>query len=167
GAEDELRMGDRAVVAGDDEVALEAERLAEPFDHAAGIVVAHGCDHRGFRGLRLLSHRESSVGFDVTPSAPPGSRRLGRTAATRITLTTRAPSDGVYVGGRAVEHPGPRSRSLLPGHPADRDVAPPADRRQLPDAGAADHAFSVAGESGRARLRRAHAERDRGDLHPG
>src|SRR5262249_58718549 len=63
GAEDELRVRDRAVVARNDEVALEAERLAEPFDHAAGIVVAHGRDHRGFRGLRLLSHRESSVGM--------------------------------------------------------------------------------------------------------
>ena len=68
---------------------------------------------------------------------------------------------------RAAEHAGSRPRSLLPGHPADRDVAAPARGGELPHAGAADDPFPAAGEPGRPALRRPHAERDRGDLHPG
>ncbi len=46
-------MRDGAVLAGHDEVLLEAEGLAQPFDRGRRVAVAQARDHRGARGRDL------------------------------------------------------------------------------------------------------------------
>src|SRR6185503_6345004 len=55
-AEDELGVSDRAAVTRHDEMLLEAEGVAEPFDHRCRISVAEGGNHRSDRLLGIVGH---------------------------------------------------------------------------------------------------------------